>query len=326
MADLLYQPVHSQSSAASVLAESRPENHPVAVYLAGLSSGSRRTMLTALNTIAAMATDGRADAESFPWHQLRHVHTAAIRSGLAERYAPATANKHLAALRGVLKACWRLGLIDGEAYQRAADVPSVKGQRLPKGRSLTAGELRALFEACARDQSAAGRRDAALLAVLYGAGLRRSEVVGLELADYDRDTGALTVRSGKGNKERIAYVNGGGKQALEDWLAVRGDAEGPLFVAVRKGGSIRLGHQVSTQAVYGVVRKRGEEAGVEPFSPHDLRRSFVGDLLDAGADVSMVQRLAGHSQVTTTQRYDRRPEQAKRKAAQLLHVPYLQPH
>ncbi len=262
------------------------------------------------------------DAQAFPWHELRHQHTAAIRSGLAERYAPSTANKMLAALRGVLRACWRLGLIDGETHQRTADVSAVSGNRLAQGRCLTAGEMRALFEICDRDPTPAGGRDAALLAVLYGAGLRRSEVVGLDLAAYDRETGTLRIRSAKGNRDRITYLTGGAQHALEDWLGVRGGSDGPLFVPVRKGGNIHLCHRMTSQAVYGLLQKRGEQAGVARFSPHDLRRTFVGDLLDAGADVSLVQKLAGHSQVTTTQRYDRRPEEAKRKAAGLLHVPY----
>ncbi len=305
------------------LAETGHETtHPVTAYLAGLSTRSRRTMLGALTTVAGLATDGQADAESFPWHRLKFQHTAAIRSALIERYQNVnTINSHLAALRGVLKAAWRLGLMDAETYHRAADVPSVRGSALPKGRALGAGEIRALFDACAADMSPAGRRDAALLAVLYGAGLRRSEVAGLTLEDLDADSGALVVR-GKGNQERTAYLAGGALAAVKDWLATRGDDPGPLFLRIAKGGTIGRGG-LSAQAIYGITRKRAEQAGVADFSPHDLRRTFVGDLLDAGADVSLVQKLAGHSQVTTTARYDRRPERAKQKASELLFVPFV---
>jgi integrase len=278
-------------------------------------------MASSLDLIAGLLTSYRCDMRTLDWAALRYSHTAAIRATLAELYAPATANKMLAALRGVLREAWRLGLVSAEEYHRAADIPSVRGTTLPRGRALDRGELRALFAACAADATAAGQRDAALLAVLYGCGLRRSELVALDVDDYDPQTGALRVRSGKGNKARLSYASDGGRAALDVWISARGLAPGPLFCPVNKGGKIIV-RRITDGATRKILRKRAAEGGVPHFSPHDLRRTMIGDLLDAGADISTVQRLAGHANVSTTARYDRRGEAAKRKAAQLLDVPY----
>jgi integrase/recombinase XerD len=189
--------------------EPRPaDRRPARVYLARLAPGGRPVQEAALTTIARALTSGVCDLDTMLWERLRHQHTAAIRAWLAERYAPATANRHLAAVRGVLEEAWRLGLLGSDDYHRAAAVRGVKGSRLPRGRGLGAGELRALFAAMA-DGRVAGTRDAALLAAAYGAGLRRAEVIAVDLADYDRTTGELRVR-GKGNRERTVYATNGG--------------------------------------------------------------------------------------------------------------------
>jgi len=145
-------------------------------------------------------------------------------------------------------------------------------------------------------------------------------VVGLDVADYDPTTGALRIR-GKGGKERLAHVVNGTADALADWLAVRGDRPGALFCSIRKGGHLTW-QRMTTTALHKMLTGRALEAGVKPLSCHDLRRTFVSDLLDGGADIATVQQLAGHASVTTTARYDRRPEQTRRKAAEMLHVPY----
>jgi site-specific recombinase XerD len=80
---------------------------------------------------------------------------------------------------------------------------------------------------------------------------------------------------------------------------------------------------MTDQAIYAILQSRAKKANVRPFSPHDLRRSCVSDLLEAGVDISVVQRFVGHANVTTTARYDRRGEQAKRRAAKSLHVPFV---
>src|SRR6202022_408889 len=97
----------------------------------------------------SLVSGGRADSRTLRWEGLRYQHTQAIRAKLAETYAPATVNKLLAALRGVLKECWRLGLTSAESYHRATDIRAIKSSTLPRGRALSSGELRAIFEACA---------------------------------------------------------------------------------------------------------------------------------------------------------------------------------
>jgi site-specific recombinase XerD len=278
-------------------------------------------MREALDTLALAATNGERGADALPWHALRYQHTAAMRARLLEHYAPNTVNKMLAALRGTLREAWRLGLMTAEDYHRAVDLPSVRGTTLPRGRALALGELRALFRACAADASAAGARDAALLALLYGAGLRRAEAVALDLADYNAETGELVIRSGKGRKARTVYATNGGQEALGAWLESRGHEAGALLCPVGKNGRVTV-RGLTEQAVYLACQKRAEEAKVKAFSPHDMRRSFITTLLDSGADVVTVQRLAGHANLSTTGLYDRRGEAAKKKAAELLHVPY----
>ena len=133
-------------SAAATLPRDR---HPVHVYIARLGSGSRRTMREAVNIIAAILTDGKCDAENLPWSALRYQHTAAIRAALIERYKPSTANKALAALRGVLKESWRLGYMTAEDFHRATDVPTIKAQTLPRGR----GRLHSIHHMCRQRQT-----------------------------------------------------------------------------------------------------------------------------------------------------------------------------
>ena len=314
------------------------ESNPASCYLAGLQSkASRRAMKTHLDTIAALALHGRSVLSEiterrygsrnpyrdlcfdFPWHQLRREHTVAIKAHLAEHFSPAGANVRLSALKGVLRECWRLNLIPAEDYNRAVDLKGVKGTRLLKGRALSQGEIRALFLVCGADKGPIGRRDAAILAVLYGTGLRRSEAVTLDVSDVDPETGTLTVR-GKGNKDRECPLPAGTRIALDTWIQIRGDADGSLFTVVRKGGHVESG-RLTSHSIHDILRKRAQEAGITDCSPHDLRRSFISDLLDAGADVLMVQELAGHAQPTTTKKYDRRPAAARRKAVELLHVP-----
>ena len=253
--------------------------------------------------------------------------------------------------------------MDTDAYHRAAAIRAVRGQRAAQatGRSLARAELRALIEASLEPTapragetpvlSDKGRRDAALVALGYGCGLRRDELASLLVGDVDLAMRRVIVR-GKGNKERVVPIPPGAFHALRDYLTVRLsglrevagghteenapiynvspdadahrlEAVAPLFVRARRGGVLDVSADAITgQAVYYVLRTRAKEAGVNAFSPHDLRRSYVGDLLDEGADLSVAQQLAGHASPATTAGYDRRGERAKEQAASRLDVPY----
>ena len=295
--------------------------NPARVYIASLeSAASKRAMTRALVAIVEVAAPA-ADLDAFPWAMLRYQHTQAIRARLAERFDAATVNLSLSALRQTLKNAWQLGQMTAEEYMTAADVRNVKGEKpdAAAGRALNLGEIMALVAAC-QDGTPTGARDAAILAVSYSCGLRRAEVVSLDLAHYDRVASVFTVH-GKRNKTRTVPIQNGARSAVEDWLTMRGEWEGPLFVGIRKGQHMTR-RRMTAQAIYHIFTERAARAGVSEFSPHDLRRTFAGDLLDAGADIVTVQKMMGHANVTTTARYDRRGERAKQDAARKLHFPY----
>ncbi len=247
------------------------DDHPVAVYLARLAPGSRRTQAAALHTIARLVSQEQVNAWGLPWAQLRYAHTHAIRAAIAEKYAPATANRYLAALRGVLREAWRLGQMTGEDLARAVDLPPVRGTRLPAGRAVTAGELAALFASC--EPTPGGARDAALLAVLYGSGVRRAEAAALQLDDFNAEQASLRVLRGKGAKSRMTYLPAGGVQAVSAWLQVRGDHAGPLFHPVNRGGRIHTDRGLTGQAIRAILARRATKANVAACRPHDLRRT-----------------------------------------------------
>lgn len=294
--------------------------HPAAVYLSGLSAGSRPTMQQALNAIAFLLTDGQCDALTLDWAALRYQHCSAIRTALMQKFAPATANKMLCALRRVLKEAQRLDLMDATDYAKAVDFPSIKVAKGLRGRALSGDEIAALFGVCFEDPTPKGARDAALIAILRGAGLRRAEVVKLEVKDLSASTGGLSVRGGKGGKDRTVYLPSAAVSVVSDWLAVRGKSPGALLCPVRKGSRVEP-RQLTSQAVLLIVQKRAKEAGGASFSPHDFRRTFCSDLLDAGTDIVTVQKLAGHASPVTTAKYDRRGEETKRLAVERLSIP-----
>ncbi|HDV8210915.1 TPA: tyrosine-type recombinase/integrase [Enterobacter hormaechei] len=290
---------------------------PARAYLLSLNSPrSRQTMASFLNIVAGML--GAASLESCSWGSLRRHHVMAVTELLRDTgRATATVNTYLSALKGVAREAWMLRLMDVESFQHIRAVRNLHGSRLPRGRALPAEEIRKLFAVCDADRSSLGPRDAAMLAVILGCGLRRSEAVGLDLRDVVTQVRALRVL-GKGNKERLAYMPAGTWERLHMWIdQVRGEHPGPLFTRIRRFDTL-TNSRLTDQAVYHILQVRQKLAGIEKCAPHDLRRTFATAMLDNGEDLITVKDAMGHASVTTTQQYDRRGEARLRTARDRL--------
>jgi integrase len=282
-------------------------------------------MKQTLDAIASLLTSGSCDHLSLDWSKLRYHHTSSVRSVLIQRYAPATANKMLSALKRVLKEAYRLDLLGADDYTKAVDLPRISESRKLKGRALKRSEISALMQSCTNSGAPIDVRDAALIAILRGTGIRRAELCHLLLEDFDSNSGALQVRQGKGQKDRIVYLPQEAIAIVERWIAVRGRQPGPLLLPIRSSGRLQW-RQLTPDAVLKIVQRRGRMAGIESFSPHDFRRTFCSDLLDAGVDIATVQKLAGHASPVTTAKYDRRGEETKRAAVQKLSFSHPSPN
>jgi integrase/recombinase XerD len=259
------------------------------------------------NTVAAYRRDLRAYAAWLGERSLEGVDAATIESYVgvlrSQGKAASTVARATVAIRSLHRFLAEEGLAGTDPGAR------VETPRVPRGlpKALSEDEVTALLGAVVGDDPIA-RRDRAILEVLYGAGLRISELVGLSLGDLDVDGGSLRA-FGKGAKERIVPLVGMAREAMRDWLAAsgrgaleperwarRGDAEA-VFLNARGG-------RLSRQGAWGIVRRHGEAVGIgDKLSPHVLRHSCATHLLDHGADIRVVQELLGHASISTTQVY-----------------------
>jgi len=171
-------------------------------------------------------------------------------------------------------------------------------KRLPQ--VLNEADTVALVEADSNMNSCARLRDRAILEVLYSAGLRVSELTGLDWRDIDEELGLVMIRSGKGNKDRLVPIGVPALDALREWRAVM---PGPVS-AYRPVITNLRGSRLTPRAVQNIVARRLIPAGVSsPITPHGLRHSFATHMLNAGADLRSIQEMLGHSSLATTQRY-----------------------
>ena len=289
--------------------------NPVSLYLDSLAPTGRRSVKSLLSS-ATTILGFEGPLEQMPWGLIEYQHLALIKSKLKQAGKSAnTINLALSSVRGVMKACFHLKLITAEHRLSLNNMAAVRNQRLPSGRSLTKNEIAKLYRCCSQDKTALGKRDYAVIALLLSTGIRRSEAIAITLDDYNSKTGVLNIQSGKGDKQRTAYLNTESRGVIRQWMGVRGPKSGSLFNPVTKTGTV-LNQGLSSQAIYDIIQQRSKQAGLDPVRPHDLRRTFVTQLLDAGVDLNTTRQLAGHNDIQTTARYDCRDQKSQKKAVQ----------
>lgn len=340
------------SSPSSISSTEPGRISPVDIFLAQLpSANSKRTMESYLVTIVEImrgqpfktgrryTANERQDAtlavRQFPWHALTYDMAMAIRANLVSRYSPRTTNGMIVAMRRVLGICYSQAAISREQYERITNtqnglkLEAVDNDKLA-GRELKDRELSQLKQACLSDKNeAAGARDAAIIGLLYVGMLRRFELAKIQMSDYEPETGNLSV-TGKRRKTRTVRASASVRDLINAWLEKRGMEPEYLFLPVNKGGKIEYTRtndegeiepsSISDQAVYNMLRKRAEQAGIDgsTLSPHDFRRTAITHHWRSGTPGPRIQKLAGHSSIATTGRYDRSDLEEALEAAEKL--------
>lgn len=225
-------------------------------------------------------------------------------------------------MRGVLNNAFDLGLLDADELAKCLRAAKrIRGEEPPPaaGRAITQAEFEAMLAVCLvdrRQDGLVGRRDAAIIALSWVTGMRRGELARLDLADLDTERATLTAR-GKRRKRHVMPLDADTLAVVGRYLDALGRWAGPLFVRVTPG---RPPHRLTEQrfrsaALYEMLLRRAVEAGVERFSPHDLRRTALTAFIRC-AGLRTAQRLAGHSSPEMTARYDRSGREAMVEAVE----------
>jgi len=293
--------------------------HPLVTYLARQAPTTRRKNQYRAEQLASWLSQGTANALTLRWEDLQYEELVMLRASLVERYSAGTANNFLKVVRGVLKECWRLGHIPGDRYRRIVDVPGVPDDGLPAGRDVQPEELKTMLRRVRQEGTLKAVRDIAILTTLYGTGMRSFELCGLDLGDYDPHDVSFLVH-GKGGRDRLTYGPIWIREPLAEWLGLRGGRSGPLFLSLKWG---RLHPRpIPTDSLHHMVTTRAKQAGLAHLTTHDLRRTVIGDLCDAGVDLLTIGKNVGHKNPKTTARYDRRSGRTRQEAVNKLVSPF----
>ncbi len=258
-------------STPNALVKAEPEEELLAAFLAGRSDCTRRAYGQDLDDFrrflgARKVSDAAAALLSHGHGEANRVALAWKASLIERRLQAATINRRLAALRSLVQLARTLGIVPW-----ALEVRNVRAESYRDTRGPGRNGVRRLLDEVERRRDKKALRDRAALRLLYDLGLRRSEVVGLDVDDLDLDTGTVAVL-GKGRTQKTSLtLPRPTKEAIRQWLEARGTEPGPLFTNLDRAGK---GYRLTGTSLYRIVRRLGEQVGLK-VRPHGLRHSAI---------------------------------------------------
>lgn len=294
--------------------------HPAyQLYLNSLSPSGRRSVASMLARIVEYL-GAEVEAPQYRWHSLTFENLESVRIAMRQSgYAPRSINLALAGARSVVRVAFQLEMTSAENVMRLDAIKNVRPKDKPAGRALSQSDIKMLLAACAMDgNKARGARDKAMLLIGIGAGLRVSELAALDAEDINSDTGCVRVHSGKGSKYREVHVSRKAVMAVAKWQRLQLDAA-PAWCRISKSDNV-LDARLTPYGITQVFNRLAAIAEVPRFTPHDLRRTFITQLLEQGVDLNFVRILAGHAHISSTSIYDRRDQSVLKQISRGLKI------
>lgn len=288
---------------------------PVDLYLTSLGNlRSRQTMTHALKSFARfISEDFQATAESVQWSRIKYKDIQNFLAHLSDaEYKENTQSLYLSAIKGVLRKAATISTVDPDKRVKHEVLIEITEQITPpvvSGKKqlvyVPYHDMKAILDTC--DNSPAGRRDKAILLLMYGCGLRRSEVVSLNTPKSVNWVQQHLVVIGKKNKRREIPLFKEIEDAIIDWLEEdRGESSGPLFYPLSKSGRLLQTSALTHYGIGDIVTRRCQKAHTETYRPHDFRGTFATTLFELETDLFTIMELMGHDDPNTTRRYDLR--------------------
>lgn len=252
--------------------------------------------------------------EDVHWHLVTAAHFSELMYIWRETLGAVSVRRYLSILRGLSRMCFLNNMMSGDAYARIKEV------RLPKGANVAGRGMRVerqhqkkLIDSCLADDRVHGVRDAAILAVLFGTGIRRAEAASLKSSDINLVAGEIKV-SVKGGNSVVRFLSAWAVPYIKAWIDTRamlGMTTGYLFVGINRGG--RLSDKpLSGEGLMYIFKQRSMKAGL-PFvvRPHDARRTMGTEMIEEHGEL-IAQRVLGHASLDTTRIYDKRTDDVLR--------------